>query len=433
MKGRWVNTSGLSDESFNRLCRIADYLSYIPEKNSYASITMLNNPARIVHLQKRYGHELYEDPSDVVWRIMGSAVHDVMHRGLGFGEIDKEKVTFANRVCHVIESIKISEDITKDKHKALYADAFERILHEFSDYTSAISAIDRTFLQRYIAEERLSTSVCGVNISGSNDIYDIRDKKIIDYKTTGVDKVLIGNYEEWIQQLNGYAFLRRSHNFEVEALEVNVLLRDWMRRRAKWDRDYPKHSLLVISLPIWSFETQQEFFETKVSHLLKYENVPDDDIPICESRDRWEKPPKIAVVEVKKYIIHDEVIDKIQEELQPLDSITAFAGLEGEEYTTRESLYKAIDDACGKHFTHQYGEDICSYSAQRVYDSSGKKFKRAMRVTESVSESLSWVDWKKPSQQWALEHRPAEPIRCLGNYCGVRDYCSFWKHYQSLM
>ncbi len=51
--------------------------------------------------------------------------------------------------------------------------------------------------------------------------------------------------------------------------------------------------------------------------------------------------------------------------------------------------------------------------------------KRALRVFDTHAEAHAYA--QTVLGVISIEHRPAEPKRCTGNYCGVADYCSQFK------
>lgn len=422
----WINISGMNDEAFQRLCKIADYLAYSPDVEAFASITKLNTPVRINVLKQRYGQDIVEDPASVVWRIIGSAVHDVMYRGLGHGYIERAKVLFADKILEYLKEHSITTDssVQLQIQGMLY---LERVKREFED---TVSQIDLEFLAKYLAEERLCVWIDGLKITGINDVYNQEVFKISDYKVTGVDKLFFNDYTEWIQQLNGYAYLRRMNNYRVDSLEINALLRDWMRRKAIFDATYPRQALVVIPLELWSFEKQQEYFTDRVRQLAKGYAMSDEELPVCTSEERWERRAEVAVVEVKGYVVTDAALKVFEKYVSPIDSIEGCKQLLGQTFSTRKRLIEAVCNVQGEDFGQMYAQYLANVSGIRSTDKSGKKPKRALKCEVSEAKALGWVMQNVPAAEWALEHRMKQASRCVGNFCGVREYCSFWQQQQ---
>lgn len=52
--------------------------------------------------------------------------------------------------------------------------------------------------------------------------------------------------------------------------------------------------------------------------------------------------------------------------------------------------------------------------------------KSAVKLFNTKEEADGWISGQDDSEALASEHRPGEPIRCSGNYCGVAQWCKQW-------
>lgn len=198
----------------------------------YSATDLINAP-RIVHLKRRHDAEIEEDVSDRIWSLFGRAVHSVL---------------------------------------------------ESADVKNAIQ------------EERIHADILGRTISGASDLYDASGK-ISDYKTTSVFTTMFGSRtEEWTAQLNIYGWLFRSIGFEVNALEIVVMYKDYRPAESKRMSDYPPAPAEAISIELWPFEKQQSYIEERLQLMIDSEDVSDDELPECSPDDMWEKAPKWACV-----------------------------------------------------------------------------------------------------------------------------------------
>ena len=205
------------------------------QKNTYdlsqtdqniVSVTTLINPPIIRQLSIRHWNDVEEDVADNLWRLMGSAIHEVLSR--------------------------ISED------------------------------------GRFI-EERLKEPISGMTIAGRPDLYDIQEKSIEDYKLTSVWAVKYTK-TEWEQQINYYAWFFRKLEFEVLTGYINALLRDWRRGEyLKNPKTYPMVPFKRIPVKLWSFETQCKHIEERIKAHQAVRNIPDEQLPICTKAERWNK------------------------------------------------------------------------------------------------------------------------------------------------
>ena len=142
----------------------------------FASVTGLLKPAKIFALEKRHSEELSEEASDLIWSLMGSAMHAVLEKS------------------------------------------------ETNDT---------------INEERLYASFGNKVISGAVDLYEnrtISDYKFTSIWTY----IYKSRMKEWTEQLNIYAYLYRKAGFPVDKVQIIAIFRDWSKSKAKFDRKYPK-------------------------------------------------------------------------------------------------------------------------------------------------------------------------------------------------
>jgi len=138
-----------------------------------------------------------------------------------------------------------------------------------------------------IIEQRLFKEVLGKKFSGQLDHYSIKDKVLTDWKFVSCWSVMHDVKEEYIAQSNLLKYLLKEAGHEVETAQLVCIIRDWSKREARLNKNYPQAQVQIIKLPIWSDEECKEFLEHKVSELLKYEDTPDDEIPVCNSKQRW--------------------------------------------------------------------------------------------------------------------------------------------------
>jgi len=146
------------------------------EANHFASVTGLLKPAKIFVLEQRHADSITEEASDLIWSLMGSAMHAVLEKSECENSINEER---------------------------LYATINERV------------------------------------ISGAVDLYEnkiISDYKFTSVWTF----IFKSRLKEWTQQLNIYGYLYRKTGFPVDKLQIIAIFRDWSKSKAKIERDYPK-------------------------------------------------------------------------------------------------------------------------------------------------------------------------------------------------
>lgn len=212
---------------------------WVTKENVYRVTTLLKSPREIL-LNRRHEKEIEQDVSNMIWMLFGTAVHGVL------------------------ENCKEGDSQFKE----------ERLEMKFGDYT----------------------------MSGKFDLYDADKKKIIDYKTCSVYKVCNKDYTDWKQQLLMYSTMLVNLGFPVECGEIVAIMKDHSKLKSKIDRTYPKFPVQVIPFKFTKkdFENASKFITDKFEEIKKYENVPDDELPICSAEDRYNTGDKFAVMEKKK-------------------------------------------------------------------------------------------------------------------------------------
>ena len=207
---------------------------YYSKGRAQYSVTELLSPPRVRRLREQYDSEIETDVTDMMWSMLGSALHVVMERGQTEG---------------------------------------------------------------HITEERLFIEVDGVTLSGAIDLQEERDGGVVitDYKFTSAWAVM-NDKPEWEQQLNVYRWLvEKVKGNRVYALRICALIRDFSRHETR--EGYPAAPIQMVDIPLWTLEQADLFVrrrldmhrEAKVSHDLG------DALPECSAEERWESETIYAV------------------------------------------------------------------------------------------------------------------------------------------
>lgn len=213
------------------------------------SVTTLASSPRQRQLTVRHWNEIEEDASENLWKLFGSAVHDVLER---------------------------------------------------------ISPEDR------LKEERLEEDILGLTVSGKLDLYEKTEKAIEDYKITSVWSVKQEDKKEWMNQVNSYAWLLRKKGFEVEKAYINAILRDWRKSEALKYNDYPPIAYKKVDVELWDFDKQQQYIEERVKLHKSVFETGDSKLPLCTDDERWKTQDKYAVYRNKNKTA-SRVLDSEQE------------------------------------------------------------------------------------------------------------------------
>lgn len=209
------------------------------------SVTTILNPPKVKHLSLRHWKKLTRDISDSIWLLLGSSVHTVMERISDKNRLIEERMFIDTNTWDIVDKKHLKDDV--------------------------------------------------IYIAGKPDLYDTLEHLVEDYKVTSVYKVM-GDYKEWEEQLNCYAWLYRRLGFPVKQLRILAILKDWSRTKARMDKNYPKTAAFPIKIKLWSEEEQLKFLKERLQLHVQYRDIPDDEIPPCSMKERWAKPDKWAVM-----------------------------------------------------------------------------------------------------------------------------------------
>jgi len=209
----------------------ADY--YSKGASSY-SVTELMSPPKIRRLRERHDAAIETDVSDMLWSMLGSALHVVAERGATPG---------------------------------------------------------------WISEERLFHEIDGVVISGAIDLQEETPFGIgiIDYKFTSAWAVM-QEKEEWTQQLNIYKWLVETvKQRKVVGLKICAMVRDYSKHDLR--EAYPAAPICVIDVPLWdSVKTEMYIRERLEMHReSKMRADFEEDLQNCSNEERWMSETTFAV------------------------------------------------------------------------------------------------------------------------------------------
>lgn len=200
------------------------------------SVTEIISPPRIQRLRKKHFDEIEQDVADMLWSLLGSALHVVAERGQ---------------------------------------------------------------TENHITEERLNTEIDGVTLSGAIDLQKTTDSGtvITDYKFTSAWAIRQDKFE-WEAQQNIYAWLvTRVKKETVSSIQICAMIRDWSRREAAYKPDYPPAPIQVLELNLWPLERTEAYIMERLQmhRLAKVADDWGDALPECTDDERWMRTTQYAV------------------------------------------------------------------------------------------------------------------------------------------
>lgn len=158
---------------------------------------------------------------------------------------------------------------------------------------------------RYLVERRIirfDKPVGGTEdqyrrVGAKFDAYDKETKTLIDHKTT---TTFIHGSEmkpEWIKQLMINAYFLEKEGYPVEKCVINAIYCDWRDSRLTYAKDgeYPAAPCQEFSCKAWSLSDRERLYKNLLASHIEAENLPDDQLPYCDSEYCWESKPVWAV------------------------------------------------------------------------------------------------------------------------------------------
>ena len=209
---------------------------YYSKGDADYSVTEIISPARIARLRRKHYTQMTQDVSDMMWQLLGSALHVVAEKGQTEG---------------------------------------------------------------YITEERLYADIDGVTLSGAIDIQKVTPQgiEITDYKFTSAWSLRQDKFE-WDAQQNIYAYLvRRVKKLPVTKVQICALVRDWSRREAAIKPSYPQSPIVVIDLKMWTNEETEKYIRERLNAHRDSKVSADwnEELPPCNEAERWSRDTQYAV------------------------------------------------------------------------------------------------------------------------------------------
>jgi hypothetical protein len=155
----------------------------------------------------------------------------------------------------------------------------------------------------FVSEERLFTTLDGIEISGAIDAQQTTPEGIIlwDYKFTSVWSVM-GEKREWVEQLNMYKWLIETvKKKNVIALKVCALLKDFNKHGSNKE-DYPKSQICVVDVPMWNSYEAELFVRNRLAMHQRSKVAIEfsEELQPCSDADRWMSETTYAVKKVDR-------------------------------------------------------------------------------------------------------------------------------------
>lgn len=207
---------------------------YYSKGEAQYSVTELMSPPKIRRLREQYNDDIQQDVSDMLWSMLGSALHVVMERGKTPG---------------------------------------------------------------FLSEERLFVEIDDVLVSGAIDLQESTPAGIVitDYKFTSAWAVMQDKVE-WEQQLNVYKWLVETVKREkVCGLRICALVRDFNRHETK--PGYPNAPIHMVDIPMWDSVKTETYVRERLEMHRNAKVAADfgETLPECTPEEQWQSETTYAV------------------------------------------------------------------------------------------------------------------------------------------
>jgi hypothetical protein len=190
----------------------------------------------------------------------------------------------------------VKEIILTDRYwDLLEDDVSDRI---WAIFGSAVHSLLENEGENDFTEQVMSYKVGGINVTGRIDNYNMKHGVIDDYKTAPVIKIMIGDFTEWHLQGMIYAWLLTKNSFLARHCRFIALLKDHSKFEALRNSQYPPRPVYIYEFPVARKDLFKTgiFIENKVEEYKRCRQLTDNKIPPCSPAERWDRPPKYAVM-----------------------------------------------------------------------------------------------------------------------------------------
>jgi len=249
----------------------------------WISTTTLIDAPRIRVLKKIYKEELTEDASEMLWALLGSAVHGVLERANIKNERKRAFLT-------VIETLKDEAEKRTGLDKVALETLAEKIFQLLPVFFPELEG-------RYIFEIRLSYEYRGKTLTGAFDLYDTWTNTLYDYKMCSVFAYIFPeSRKKWAAQTNIYAFMLRNTGKKVDAIKIVAIFRDFSQSKANFGQgDYPKQQILTIDIKVVDHERMRAYIHKRMDMHIEAEEGTSEVLPLCNGEERWSTSDEYAV------------------------------------------------------------------------------------------------------------------------------------------
>jgi len=155
-------------------------------------------------------------------------------------------------------------------------------------------ALEDIPLFNVLPEVKVGMEVNGAWISGRIDV--VGPGVIEDHKMQTVEAYWYMDDErklELAKQLNPYRYMMfHIFGMHVNKLTANMYLMNWVARKAKFEKNYPKKPHFAIDVPVWTIDETHNYILDRIAQHRK----PFEEMEPCSPAERWARPDMYALI-----------------------------------------------------------------------------------------------------------------------------------------
>jgi hypothetical protein len=272
---QFTNVKGLPDTVVKAL--VSDEYTYEGD----ISVTKLASPPQVRVLTKRHHQHLSVDVSEMLWSMLGKAVHYVVETTV-FSEQSKDYIHLSmlqemlNRAMVQYPNVLELHNFIKDEIEALTKNLANKLPSD-----------------KYISEKRFFCNIGGYTMSCKPDLLEKKEDGtyiLYDYKVMSVWGIIFKNHMKHMAQINYYKAILQAHDIIVTEAKLVCMMRDWKENDRIKNDDYPEVPIQTYDMPLYPTDKVTQAMLKRLIVHFNAEQEADESLPECTPEEKWTKP-----------------------------------------------------------------------------------------------------------------------------------------------
>ena len=243
--------------------------------------------------QLRKVHRVDEDVTERVWSLFSNAVHHILERA-------NIKSIEARALKTSIEMFrrKGQELVTKATAPGNFNAEMEKQGVQYKNVADyLLSVLDAEFKgvisDRYLFDTHMHVEIEGTQIATVISLYDKEEQTMYNYKLTSVwSYVYPESRKKWDAHENCNAYILQQHGYPVKKAVIVAIFRDWSKRNANVNKDYPPQQIMEIPITLYGDAALAEYLKNRV---YLHKQADNGNVVECDGKDRWATSEEYAI------------------------------------------------------------------------------------------------------------------------------------------